>query len=70
MGPRSADILRILRAMGAILDALNPLRNKASVAHPNPVLLPETEAMLVINSVRTILHYLDEKVHNYPSEPR
>ena len=35
MGPRSADILRILRAMGAILDALNPLRNKASVAHPN-----------------------------------
>jgi hypothetical protein len=41
------------------------LRNKASVAHPNPVLLPEPEAMLVVNSVRTILHYLDEKAHRH-----
>jgi hypothetical protein len=45
------------------VDALNPLRNKASVAHANPVLLPEPEAMLVINAARSILHYVDEKVH-------
>lgn len=63
MGPRAEDILRILRALGTILDALNPLRNKASIAHPNLLLLPEPEAMLAINSVRSILHYLDKKVH-------
>jgi hypothetical protein len=65
LGPRAEDILRVLRALGAILDTLSPLRNKASVAHPNPTLLSEPEAMLVVNSVRTILHYLDEKVHRH-----
>ncbi|MBN4054190.1 abortive infection family protein [Nitrospira defluvii] len=63
LGPRSDDILRVLRALATILDSFNPLRNKASVAHPNPALLPEPEAMLVINSARTILHYVDEKVY-------
>ena len=48
--------------MGAILDALNPVRNRASVAHPNPSLLEQHEAMLVVNSTRTILHYLDSKL--------
>ena len=40
LGPRSDDIVRVLRALASILDTRNPLRNKASVAHPNPVLLP------------------------------
>jgi hypothetical protein len=65
LGPRSDEILRILRALATILDTFNPLRNKASVAHPNPVLLPEPEAMLVINSARSILHYIDEKVYRH-----
>ena len=65
MGPRSDEILRVLRALGTILDTLNPLRNKASIAHPNATLLAEPEAMLVVNSVRTILHYLDEKVYRH-----
>lgn len=65
LGPRSDDILRILRALATILDSFNPLRNKASVAHPNAALLPEAEAMLVINAARTILHYVDEKVYRY-----
>jgi hypothetical protein len=34
----------------------------ASVAHPNDELLPEAEAMLVVNCARTILSYLDTKV--------
>ncbi|MBI2059334.1 MAG: abortive infection family protein [Nitrospirae bacterium] len=63
LGPRSGDILRVLRALGSILDTLNPLRNKASLAHPNPVLLPGPEAMLAINAALSILHYVDEKVH-------
>lgn len=48
--------------MSAILDALNPVRNRASVAHPNATLLAQAEAMLVVNATRTILHYLDAKL--------
>ncbi len=61
-GPRAEDITRIVRAMATILDALNPLRNRASIAHPNESLLEEPEAMLVINIVRTLLHYLNTKI--------
>jgi hypothetical protein len=53
----------MLGAMATVVDVLNPLRNKASVAHPNQQLLAEPEALLVINSVRTLLNYLDSKLH-------
>lgn len=62
LGPRENDINQVLRALGAIMAALNPVRNRASVAHPNDALLEEPEAMLVINAARTILHYLDAKL--------
>lgn len=61
-GPRAQDITQVMRAMSAIMDALNPLRNNASIAHPNDALLDEPEAMLAINAARTILHYLDAKL--------
>jgi hypothetical protein len=64
-GPRAQDITQVMRAMSAIMDALNPLRNNASVAHPNETLLDEPEAMLAINATRTILHYLDAKVSKH-----
>lgn len=54
----------ILKSMANILDKLNPLRNNASLAHPNPVLLNPDEAMLVINIVNTILGFLDGKFKN------
>jgi hypothetical protein len=62
-----ADTRRHLRrttlgAMAVIVDALSPLRNRASVAHPNKDLLEQPEAMLVINTVRTLLHYVNGKV--------
>jgi hypothetical protein len=60
-GPRAHDIEKVLNSLSAVVDALNPLRNKASVAHPNANLLAEPEAMLVINAVRTLLHYLEAK---------
>ena len=56
------EVTKILRATSAILDALNPIRNRASVAHPNENLIEEPEAMLVINIVRTLLHYLNAKI--------
>jgi hypothetical protein len=61
LGPRSQDISKVLNSLANILDALNPLRNKASIAHPNPDLLAEEEAFLVINTAKTLLHYLDAK---------
>lgn len=61
-GPRSQDVDKVLKSMGTIMDALNPVRNNASVAHPNADLLDAPEAMLVINATRTILHYLDAKI--------
>ena len=65
VGPRQDEIKRMLNATSTILDSMNTLRNRASVAHPNEQLLEEGEAMLVINSARTILHYLDTKLSLY-----
>lgn len=60
-GPRADDITRVMNSMGTIMDAMNPIRNNASMAHPKE-LLDDPEAMLVINTARTILHYLDTKL--------
>jgi Abortive infection C-terminus len=62
LGPRRDEILQVLRSMSGIMDAMNPIRNEASVAHPNRYLLDPPEAALVINAARTILHYLDMKL--------
>lgn len=61
LGTRSQDIERVFQSFSNILDALNPIRNNASVAHPNNNLLEKDEAMLVINAARTLLNYLDAK---------
>jgi hypothetical protein len=62
LGPRANDIDKVLKASGSILDALNPVRNNASVAHPNAYLLEPIEAQLVINVGRSLLTYLDGKL--------
>lgn len=62
LGPRSQDIEKVLNAAGAMLDALNPVRNNASLAHPNKDLLGRDEAQLVVNAGRTLLSYLDAKI--------
>ena len=61
-GPLADDIPRVLGAMATVLDALNPLRNNASVAHPNEELLDEPEAYLAINAARTVFAFLDAKL--------
>jgi hypothetical protein len=62
LGPRTEDIKRMLQASNTILDAMNPLRNRASIAHPNEELLEEAEASLVINIARSLLQYFDSKL--------
>lgn len=61
-GPRGDDVEKIVRALANIADALDPIRNRASGSHPNPVVLDEPEAMLVINAVHTMLHYIDARL--------
>ncbi len=61
LGVRSDDVAKMLGSMAAILDALNPVRNNASMAHPNSALIGQAEAVLVINTVRTLLTYLEAK---------
>ncbi len=62
LGPRAQDIERVLNACAQILDALNPVRNQASMAHPTHELLKYEEALLIINVGRTLLNYLDSKL--------
>jgi hypothetical protein len=58
MGPHADDIDRILKSFASAVDALNTLRNRASIAHPNPTILAREEAYLYINVVRTIMAYI------------
>jgi len=62
LGARPEDVTRVLGALASILDALNPIRNNASVAHPNETLVDPAEALLVINTVRTLLTYFEQKL--------
>lgn len=62
MGFHAEDIDRILKSFASAVDALNTLRNRASIAHPNRSILPREEAYLYINAVRTLMAYLDAKV--------
>jgi Abortive infection C-terminus len=59
---RTQDIDRLLQSFAGILDSLNPIRNHASMAHPNENTLERDEALLVINVVRTLLRYFDAKL--------
>jgi len=62
LGARSEDMNKMLRSLTSVLDALNPIRNRSSVAHANEELIGEAEAKFVINIVSSVLHYLDSKL--------
>jgi len=50
LGPRAQDIGKVLNASASILDAMLPVRNQASVAHPNQELLDEARLGLLSTS--------------------
>lgn len=62
LGAQDKDVVRILNSFGSVIDVINTIRNNASVAHPNDVLLGEAEATLVVNVIRTLFHYISAKV--------
>lgn len=61
LGNQDGELGRIIGAFSTVVDAVNTIRNRASVAHPNDVLLDDDEAHLVVNAVRTLFHYLNRK---------
>jgi len=60
-GPRAKDITRVLQALATVIDALSPIRNNASLVHPNP-LLEEPEAAATLNATRTLLNYVQASI--------
>jgi hypothetical protein len=48
--------------MASALDSLNTIRNRATLAHPNELLLEAPEAMLFINLSRAVLAYIETKM--------
>lgn len=61
LGSQDQDIARVLNGFASVVDAINTIRNNASVAHPNQELLGEAEALLTVNAVRTLFHYVRTK---------
>jgi hypothetical protein len=60
-GPRASEVGAALKATPSIIEAFNTLRNNASLAHPNQAIVPEPEAMYLINLARSLLHYIEMK---------
>lgn len=60
LGPRTDDVVVVLRSLSKVIDKLNTVRT--SLAHPSDQPLNEPEAFLMINAARTVLHYLDAKL--------
>ena len=61
-GAQDNEVTKVLNGFASVVDALNTLRNNASLAHPNKALLGEAEAHLMVNACRTLFHYVHSKV--------
>lgn len=59
---RGGDIGNIAKSLASVSTALNPIRNRVSLAHANETLLDEPEAIFVINAVKTIMTYLESRL--------
>lgn len=56
------DIANMAKGLGSISTSLNPIRNTGSLAHANEKLIEEPEAMFVVNSVKTLITYLEGRL--------
>jgi hypothetical protein len=59
--PHDTEAKRVFGSLATALDSLNTIRNRGTLAHPNELLLKESEAMLYINLSRAVLAYIDSK---------
>lgn len=62
LGSHSETVTRILQSLSTVVDSLNPVRNRGSLAHANDHLLDKDDALLAINAAKAIFHYLDARL--------
>ena len=61
----------VLNSLASVIDALNPLRNHGTLAHANEHLIDAPEAMLYVNAVKTLMHYINVKLNaSSPTTPK
>ena len=60
--PHDSEAKRVFGSLASALDSLNTIRNRGTLAHPNELLLNESEAMLYINLSRAVLTYIETKI--------
>ena len=65
-----AEATRINGGLETARVSLNTIRNRATLAHPNELLLEGAEAMLCINLSRAFIAYLDSKLNQAPAAPK
>ncbi|WP_318466966.1 abortive infection family protein [Photobacterium leiognathi] len=63
-GNRPSEVANVLNSMAATINALGTIRNHASLAHNNELLL-EPEAQAMINAAITIFRYIEECMARY-----
>ena len=54
-------MLKVLRSVSASLDALNEIRNRYSLAHPNNEIIEEQEAKFVLGITASIVQYMESR---------
>jgi len=59
---QQAAMKNILNSTAMLLEQLDPIRNRATLAHANEELISHDEAVLVINLVRNLMQYFDAKL--------
>lgn len=53
-------MLKALRSASATIDALNDIRNRYSLAHPNSEIVSEDEAKFVLGLAQSIVNYIEK----------
>jgi hypothetical protein len=69
LGQHGEQIEKVINSLASVMDALSPLRNHGTLAHANEHLIEPAEAMLYINAVKTLMHYLNSKLHAASIKP-
>lgn len=64
-GARHNDIKTALKSLSAVVNVLNPIRNRASNAHPNESVLDEPEAMFVVHTTHSIALFVQSRVRKF-----
>ena len=59
--PHDPEAKRVFGSIASAIDSLKTIRNRATLAHPNELLLEGPEAMLFINLSRAVLAYIEVK---------